>query len=58
MLFTLQGRSAIGSIRAVLRPATRLAPGPVDRLAWEAESREIVGTYRDRQGVHPTQGSG
>lgn len=36
MLFTLEGRSTIGSIRAVLRPATRLAPGPIDRLAQEA----------------------
>lgn len=36
MLFTLEGRNTIGSIRAVLRPATRLAPGPVDRLAQEA----------------------
>ncbi|GEM_PF-2339983 len=36
MLFTLEGRNAIGSIRAALHAATTLAPGPVDPMAREA----------------------
>lgn len=41
MLFTLEGRNAIGSIRAALRAATVLDPGHADHLAREAaESKQ------------------
>ncbi|BDU72033.1 virginiamycin B lyase family protein [Mesoterricola silvestris] len=40
MLFTLEGRPSIGSIRTVIRPATWFAAGPADRLGEEtAESK-------------------